>query len=198
VQTPVRSQDVARLDVPVPAVRLRDPSSRLADQQRSGGDVPGLEAQFEEHREAARRNVGEVQRGRRHPTDPGRLVHHLAEHLQVPRVARARAGVRNARGDDGPRQIAVAGDAQLLSLEPAAPPFLRHEHLVFGGIMHDAGHQLSLHFERHGHGEMGNAVEEVGRPVQRVDHEARAGIRADGGCALLRQEAVPRIALEEE
>ena len=152
--------------------RLGDDAARLAHEQPAGGDVPGGEARLEERLAPAGRHVRQVERRGAHPPNARHVAHDAGERLEVARVIPASA-MRDARRDDRAPQIGLARDGEPAVAEPGTAPLLGPENLVLHHVEHGTGHDLPLHLERDGHGEVGDPVEEVRRPVERVGDEAR-------------------------
>src|SRR5690606_4232454 len=79
----IASQDVALVQIVGVAGKGADDAACFGDQQRTGSDVPWLQAFLEEAVEAAGGNVGEVERGRTRAAQAGAALRHELEHLQV-------------------------------------------------------------------------------------------------------------------
>ncbi len=107
----VGGQHLARPERRIGAPEVGDEAPRFANEQDSGGDVPDLEVLLPEAVEAARRNPGEVERGRAEAADPGHFradrVEDLLEAIEV-----AVALPRHAGRDQGVGEVAAGRDPQ--------------------------------------------------------------------------------------
>jgi len=121
------------------------------------------------HGEAPGGDVREVERGRPEPADTRGAPHRSGEHGKVRRVARGSARVRDAGRDQRAREVRVRRDAEAGPVEPCPAPLLGDERLVLRGVEHHPGDDAAAALERDRYGEMRNAVDEVGRAVERID-----------------------------
>ena len=104
----------------------------------------------------------------------------------------AAAEMRHAGAYNGIRELDAAGDAQAAVIdEGAAAPFGGVE-LVHRRIVDDAGDQLALSLERDRDGEYRDAVQEIGRAVERVDDPAVLAVIAVDRAAFFHQEGIAR------
>src|SRR5215472_11810882 len=83
VQVIVGGEHVAGRHHLVPAGKIADITAGLADQQESGGDVPGLEAELPEPVKAAGGDIGEVEGGRAHSPHAAGSTHDRRQRIAV-------------------------------------------------------------------------------------------------------------------
>lgn len=106
--------------------------------------------------------------------------------------------MRNAAADDAIREHAARGDAQAAIVEEGSAAALGGVKLVRRRIEDDAGDDLAVTLERDRHGEHRNAVQEVGRAVERIDDPAMRAVGAlDLLIGLFAEEAVGRPCLQQ-
>ena len=198
VELVVGGEDLAVGEPGVAAAEIGDEAARLADQHDAGGDVPELEVLLPEAVEAARRDPGEIERGRAEAADAGDFGRDRVEDL-VEAAEIAMRLVGDAGGDQRLGEVAAGGDAQPPLVEPGAPALFRPEALVGQRIVDQAVAELAPALaaglrllDRDRDGEMGDAVEEVGGAVDRIDDPARLGRIALDRAAFLEQQAPVR------
>ncbi len=104
---------------------------------------------------------------------------------------------RDAGGQDGIDQLAPRGDPQPPVVEEGALALLGPEQLVGHGIVGDARHHGPLPLQGDGDREVGQAVEEVGGAVERVDDPGMGLVGAFDESPLLGQDAVARTGLAQ-
>ena len=66
------------------AGEIADAASCFDDEQRAGGDIPGIEPDFPESVEAARGDIGEVESAGAGAADAGALRDQRVQHGKVP------------------------------------------------------------------------------------------------------------------
>ena len=103
--------------------------------------------------------------------------------------------MRQPAGDDGFGQPLPSGDADALIVEEGALAAFGDEQIVIGGIIDQAGDDRAAALERDRDREVRNAVQEIGRAVERVDDPAMGLVAAFVRAAFLAEEAVigPRL-----
>ena len=102
----------------------------------------------------------------------------------------AAADMRQAAGDHQLVELLARGDAQALVVQVRALALLGEEQVVIGGIVDEACDQLAFALERDRHGEVRNAVQEVGGAVERIDDPDIGLVGAFARAAFLADEAV--------
>ena len=119
-----------------------------------------------------------------------------ASRIRSKRVEIAMRLVGDAGGDQRLGEVAAGGDAQPALVEPGAPALLRPEALVGERLVDQAVGDLAPALaaglrllDRDRDGEMGDAVEEVGGAVERIDDPARLVRIALDRAAFLEQQA---------
>ena len=150
------------------AIRAGDEATGLAHQDDAGRDVPGLQVTLPVKVRATAGDVGEIESSRAEAAGAAGHRHHGRDLAQELRVVAA-SEIRRTIGHEGVGHVRPAGDAQAAVVEIGALPAFGHEQLVLGRIVDDAGDDLALAFETHRDREMGDAVEEVGGAIERVD-----------------------------
>jgi hypothetical protein len=105
--------------------------------------------------------------------------------------------MRQSAGDDRLGQPLPRRDTDALVIEKRALAAFGNKHLVVGGVVDEAGNDRARAFERDGDGEMRNAVQEIGRAVERIDDPAMRLVGALARAAFLTQKAVIRSRLGE-
>lgn len=202
MQSCVGRQHVARPENVDSSVGLGDPTSGLTHQKGTTGDVPDREPEFEEGGEASASHVREIEGRGAEPSNPGSLAHHGTEHPEIrvvvhppPRSTR----VGNAGAHDGARQVAIVRNDKPTLIRPRASTRLRDEQLVLRNVQDEGGKGPPAALARDGDREMGHSVEEVRRPVERIDDETRSARAAFFGlAALFAQESVIDAPTEQD
>src|SRR5262249_43542215 len=100
--------------------------------------------------------------------------------------------MRQAARDDGLGEIFARGDADALVVEERALAALGEKQLVGGGIKHEARDQRAVTLEPDRDRELRNAVQEVGRAVERIDDPGMRLVGALDLAAFLAEERVTR------
>ncbi len=103
--------------------------------------------------------------------------------------------MRQAAGDHRLVELLARGDAHALVVEVRALALLGEEQVVIGRIVDEARDQLAFALKPDRHGEMRNAVQEVGGAVERIDDPDIGLVGAFARAAFLADEAVagPRL-----
>ncbi len=81
------------------------------------------------------------------------------------------AGEGNARGQDAFHQVAPRGDPEAPVVDVGAAAPLGPEHVAGNGVVGHRRHHLPLALQGDVDGEVWDGVQEVGRPVERIDDE---------------------------
>ena len=203
VELVVGGEDLAVGEAGIAAAEIGDEAARLAHQHDAGGDVPELEVLLPEAVEAAGGDPGEIERGRAEAADAGDLGRDRVEDL-VEAAEIAMRLVGDAGGDQRFGEVAAGGDAQPPLVEPGAPALFRPEALVGQRVVDQAVADLAPALaaglgllDRDRDGEMGDAVEEVGGAVDRIDDPARLGRIALDRAAFLEQQAPVRAGVAQ-
>ena len=105
--------------------------------------------------------------------------------------------MRQPAGDDRLGEPLPRGDADAPVVEEGALAALGDEQLVVCRVIGEAGDDRAVPFERDRHGEMRDAVQEIGGAVERIDDPAMRPVGADMGAAFLAEKAVIRPRLGE-
>ncbi len=84
----------------------------------------------------------------------------------------------------------MAGDAQPAVIHVRAGALFGPKQLVADGLVDNAGDEFAFSLERDRYGEVRNAVQEVGRSVERIDDPTIVGIVTCDRTALFEQEPV--------
>src|SRR5690606_33770949 len=147
------------------------------------------EVAFPEAVEAAGRDIGKVERGGAEAAHAGHFPHDMAK-LDEELAVVAPAEMRNAAADDGIGKVLARGDAQTAIVEEGPAAALGGEELVRRRIQHHRRDDLAVTLERDGDGEARNAVQEIGRAVERIDDPAMRAVRAGDLLGFLAEEAV--------
>lgn len=172
MEATVRSQHAAGLQKGRSAAQVGNGSTRLGDEQRAGGNIPGEEALLEERREATRRDVGQIESRRTQAPDSRGDTHRGAQHREVGLMGLATVSMGNSRGDESVRKVCVRTDVESHRAEPSARSELRREHLPLGGVKDHSGDRPTVAHERHRNGKMRDAPKKISGSVERVDDEA--------------------------
>ena len=195
MEVQIGGHDIAAEQGGLGVVEARDTPARLLHQQQPRGDVPGLQPSLPITIEPAGGDIGQVQGRGPEASDPGDALADLMQVLQelgVPRPARE----GNAGSEDAVLQPLASGHPQApLGPQPGALAPLGPEHLLGDRVVGHRGHHLTLAGDRIAplqgdvDRELRDAVQEVGRAVQRVDDPAMLGVLALQLAAFLHQEA---------
>src|ERR1700722_6780789 len=90
----------------------RHKAPRFADEERAGGDVPGIQASLPEGVESTGCDIGQIERRAAHPPHIDDSAHYGRKLGSKSRVLRRLAKMRNAVAEDRLRQVAAPGDTQ--------------------------------------------------------------------------------------
>src|ERR687891_2192951 len=136
------AEDVADGQIQRLAVDARDPTTRLLDDQRTGGDVPRLEAELEEAVEAPARDVGEIER---RAAEAPNALGALDEPVEQPerRLRPLTHVVRETGAEERPVQLGGVGGADRLAVESRTAASRGRERLAADRIV-DHSRQQSL------------------------------------------------------
>src|SRR5437764_7991527 len=166
----VLAQDVAA------AVERGHDTTRLANQQRPGGNVPRRELQLPEGVEPACRDVGEVERRGASPADPARRADHRGElrYVDMQEIERLE---RKAGADQRAPRLGDRGDAEARVLLERAPAADRPVRALATDIVNDAGRELALDEATDAHGILGVAVQKIRGAIEGVDDPDEFALR---------------------
>jgi hypothetical protein len=173
-------------------VKLPTRPPGFGDDQRPGGDVPGREPGLEEGVVPAGGDVAEVERGGAGAAHAGAALHHRLEDAQVVGEVVA-LSKRKAGADQRVGHARSLRDAQPLVVEEGAAALRREEEVVPRRVVDDRLLDLVAKGEADRDRVGRQAVDEVGRAVERVDDpDVLAVARAARAARLLGEDAVAR------
>jgi acetyl-CoA carboxylase, biotin carboxylase subunit len=188
VDQAVGGRDAGRRELEIPPLDVRDAPAGLRHEQRTGGDIPGVELELPEPVEPAAGDIGQVQ-GRR-PAAPDGLGPDDEPAPMIQVVDRARPDVvGEARGQKAPAQVVDAGGPDGGLVEKGPPPGDGPEHLLPHRVVDESEDDPALALEGRGDAEDREGVGVVRRAVERID-DPPEGRRARPGESLLGQKAV--------
>ena len=124
-------------------------------------------------------------------------MHHVAHHVHVALEVVARAE-GEACGDQAVLELGALAHADAAFVQEGATALGGSEQVVAGGVVNHRLLDLALDGERNAHAVHGEAVDEVGGAVQRVDHPDEIGML--GAVLLARlfsQDAVAWVGCEQ-
>ena len=168
----------------------------FAHQEHAGGEVPRRKVALPIGVEAAGGDPGEIERRRAEAAQPGEVLLRGGD-LPAGEGEIAAPVMRQPAGDDRIGEPLPRGDADAPVVEEGALAVLGHEQLVVRRIVGEGGDDRAVPLERDRHGEMRDAVQEIGGAVERIDDPAMRPVGADMGAAFLAEEAVIRPRLGE-
>src|SRR5690242_10772689 len=144
-------------------------AARLFDNQRAGGDIPLLEAEFPKTVDAAAGDVGEVERRR---TGAAHALHPRHEGLPEREVVAPpfAAVVRKAGSQQRELEGRDSAHADWFAVEPRALAALRDEAFFLERVEDDRRLYASPPLVGDRDAELRIAVREVGRTVERIDY----------------------------
>src|SRR5690606_3558264 len=87
-------------------------------------------------------------------------------------------------------KLAERGDAYALVVEDRPLPLLGPEGVVLDGVVDDAGDEAAAGLQGDRRAAMGNAVQEGGGAIERVEDPAEGAVRGGLGAALFHEEPV--------
>ncbi len=192
------ADDMTALHVAVTAAEVGQQSPGFLYQENAGSDVPGLEEHLPEGIETAGGQIGQIQGGHPQPADARGP---FGENPQAVQVGFHVIGGGLAEGYAGGHQGAFHSD---LAADPDAPVVEKraaaaaggefflfhriHDHCVFGAAPEVAAD---------GDGVVGNARDEVGGAIQRVDNPQVLAVRVADIAGFLPQDTVVGVSLVE-
>src|SRR5439155_19670806 len=100
------------------------------------------------------------------------------------------AAKRHPRADQRFAELAARRDPEAPVVDIRAGALFGPEHLVAGRLVDETGDDLAVALQGDRDCEMRDAVEKIGRAVERVDDPAVMRVAAFAGAAFLEQEAV--------
>src|SRR6266851_767743 len=177
----VAADDAARIDVARVAAKIPDQAPGLLHEQGACRHVPGRKAHFPESVEPSRGHVGDVERRGARAAQAGGANRELAEHGEILIEA-----LEIAKGETGADQrlaeLHALGDTDAPLVQVGAAAASRGEQLVIRGIVDHAVRQDAFVLEADRDRVLGEAVNEIGGAVERVDDPGVLGIaRVPGG-----------------
>src|SRR6266851_7859236 len=185
----IARDDVGLSEHVVAAVEIGHEAARLAHDQQARRHVPGREVALPVGVEPAGGDPGEIERRGAEAAQPRDLLLDDGE-LRAKQRKVAAPEMRQAAANDGLGEPRARRDAQPLIVEEGALAALGDEELLVRRVVDDSGNDRSLAFERDRDRELRNAVQEVGRAVERVDDPAMRLVGALLTAAFLADEAV--------
>ena len=150
----------------------------------------GDEAEFPEAVDAARRHIGEVERGGARPAHAGRGAHDRLEDGEIVIDVRGLHAVGKAGADQRSFEGALGADADLLAVELGAVAARGGEELLAHGIVDHRVLQPPAVLDRDRHREGRKAVQEIRGAVERIDDPDVLALAA--AAAFLGEERVVR------
>ncbi len=190
----VAGDDLALGENGVVAVEIGDEAAGFAHQDNARGHVPRRQVALPISIEPSGRDPGEIESGGAVTAQAGEMLLRGGDFL-APEREIAAAVMRQPAGDDGLGEPLPSGDADALVVEESALAAFGDEQVVVGGIVDEAGDDRAVALERDRHREMRNAVQKIGRAVERIDDPAMGFVGAFVRAAFLAEEAVigPRL-----
>ena len=155
------------------AVHVAHAPAGFADQQDSGGHVPGIETEFPERVEPAAGDIGQVDRRRPGAADAVRRHGHLVIEVDVHVVMTLAAG--EAGGGEAIGEARRLRHVNAAVVQPCSRSALGREHFSMERVIDHARDQLARALQAERDVEHGKCVREVGGAVQRIDVPAEFG-----------------------
>ncbi len=175
----------------VAAVEIADKTAGLADQQHAGRQVPGRQITLPECVKAAGGDPGQIER-RGAEAAQARIVLLRGGDFITAEHQIAAAIMRQPAGDDRVGEALPSGDADPPVVEESALAALGDEQVVVGGVVGQRRDNRGIAFKRDGDRKVGDAVQEVGGAVERIDDPAMTFVGTGARAAFLAEEAVIR------
>ena len=178
------------------AVAIGDKAAGLAHDKQARRDIPRRQIALPVAIEPAGGDPGEIERGGAVAAQAGEIL--LRDENFGPRARQVAAAVmRQAAGHHRVGEPRPRRDANPPVVEEGALAALGDEQIVVGRIVDEAGDDGAVALERDRHGEMRNAVQEIGGAVERIDDPAVRVVGAGMRAAFLAEKAVIRPRLGE-
>ena len=174
MQVGVAGYNLPGKDVKLPAVKYRYLPSGFDHQERSRGNIPGLNPCLDITVKDPPGDETEVQRRRTVPPDPLRSVDTVFQDRQEPFFLLP-ALIAKSGHKEGLPQIPLPGNGESLSVAKGPLPRFGQIHLVKQGRVDAGGNRyrfalIELH-AGDGNAAEGKAVDKIGRAVDRVHHK---------------------------
>src|SRR6266566_1760535 len=150
------------------AVGLRDDAACFANEQRARRNVPRRQLELPEAIEPARGDIRQIERGSAGPADAARRTDHGGElgEIDVQQIQRLE---REAGPDESASGIGHGRNAQARLFLERATAANGSVRALATDIMDDAGCQFPVNQTPDTDGVLWIAMQEVGRPVERID-----------------------------
>jgi hypothetical protein len=178
------------------AAQRANSATGLLDEERAGCRIPRRQPEFPEGIHTSRGDIGQIESSGPRPSYPRGGFHRNLQHGEV-RIHVTRVGTIWKTGrDQGSFEPALLTHAYTAVVEVCATASRGGEDLLAHGVVYYGVLQAPLLLAGDGDRENGELVQEVRRPIERVDDPH--GLVVPCGTAFFGQESVVRVVLADD
>ncbi len=164
----VAGDDVAAGQVAVIEAEVGDNAAGLLNQQHSGGHIPFMQADFPKPVQSAGGYVGQVQRRRTGPADSRGIGEYGTEHRQIS-IQVLLFLERETGAQQRTLETALSGNPDAPAVEHRAIAAAGGKQFIAQRIIDHGNLDPGLVLQGDGDGKLREAMEKIGRAIQRVD-----------------------------